>query len=205
MRRLIGLLLIAGSIALAFPAAALAQGTCWLAEDEFVDTRVGELEEPGYIVSVEGRDYERCWANVRLLTAPGEAFSGYTKMFYVDELEPLMLVPDTARAFGCPYGVDDEVDMLATGPDWNAVEQTGDGWVPARIAGRRQELPLRRRRVRRRCSGDLQPAARSASTGPAAAPDRGGNREPGERRCGGDHLCARRSPSMPTRLKISGA
>ena len=45
-----------------------------------------------------------------------------------------MLVPDAARAFGCPYGVDDEVDMLATGPDWNAVEQTGDGWVPARIA-----------------------------------------------------------------------
>lgn len=119
-------------MALALPAAALAQGTCWIVEGEFVDTQPGVGEKPGYIVSVEGNE-ERCWGNVRLLTPPGEVFADRTASYYSNELEPLMVPPDTARAFGCPYGAGDQVDMLANGPEWNAVEQTGDTWVPAEI------------------------------------------------------------------------
>lgn len=128
MRRLAVLFL-----AFCSPAAALAQGACWIVPGEFTDTQPGVGEVPGYIVSVEGNE-ERCWGNVRLLTAPGQAFADRTTSFYSDQLEPLMVLPDTVRAFGCPYGVGDQVDMLAYGPEWSSVEQTGETWVPAEIA-----------------------------------------------------------------------
>jgi hypothetical protein len=132
MRRLV-LLLIFGIIASVYPTATLAQSTCWLTAGEFIDTQTGPGEAPGYIVSVESSG-ERCWGNVRLLTLPGEIFADRTMSFYSDALEPLMLVPESARLFGCPYGVGDQVDTVVSGADWNSEDQTGEGWIPAEIA-----------------------------------------------------------------------
>ena len=203
MRRLIGLLLIVGSIALAFPAAALAQGTCWLAEDEFVDTRVGELEEPGYIVSVEGPGLRTVLGQRAAAHRARRSVSGYPKVFYVDELEPLMLVPDTAGRSGVPMG------SMTRSTCWPPGRIGTPSSRPAMAGFRRglpppTELPLRRRRLRRRRAEDLNPLHDQLR--PARLPRLTSEEIVNQGNAAVAAItCAPAAPSMPIRLKISRA
>jgi hypothetical protein len=97
------------------PVFAQADADCKLSVGQWVDIDDGPGVTPGYVVSTSDL---LCTVEVRV---PGQPFDPYLGTYWEPAIEVLPGKPEGAVDYGCPYGLDVQVDVRdADGDVWNA-------------------------------------------------------------------------------------